>query len=217
MKHNKYLLISFLAIITLFAFSLAVSILLVRNRLDLSQNNQNSFLPLVYGQIISQNFTSQHNNLNMIIINAKNPNLINKDEYQFSLKTNTGEIIYQQVVSGFNIGDPGQVRFQFNPIVDSAGKTYSLQIIPLSPESSGGISLAINDKPVDNFNNLTLNDVSSNFVLNFSSYFRSSDKINTAITVIKDIFSNLGRDIVFIFFWLTFIFILIILYFKTTK
>jgi hypothetical protein len=217
MKYDKTLLISLFAVLIIFPLLLIASVLLVRNRLDVSQNEQNNYLTLSYGRIITQDFSTKHNYLNMLIVNAKNPNLANRDEYQFLLKSKTGEILFQQMVSGFNIGDPGQVRFQFNPIVDSQGKTYTLQIIPLTSESSGGISLAINDGPVNNFSYLTVNGVSSNSVINFSSYFRANDKISTINTVVKELFSKMGKDIIFVLIWVFTIVFLIVLYFKNVK
>ena len=208
---DKSFILAVFLILLVFAGSLLISVLLVRNRLDISQSKQNNYLPLLAGQVISQKFTAKHDFLNIITVNLNNPGLINRDEYIFALKSEKGETLFEQTFNGFNIGDPGQVRFQFSPIRDSQDKRYILQIVSKGFSSLGVVNVPIAEGSVEGFDSFLINNSSFDGVLTFSAYYRADNKINALKTIMVQFTDKASSDLVFISFWFLSIIILFIL------
>lgn len=98
----------------------------IRNRLDV-QRPASRAVPLIVSKETS--FIPMHNSLNIIVFSMKNPDLANTGEFRASLIDKRGAgIIRTLEFSGRNLEDPGDVRFQFDPIPDSAGKELTLRV-----------------------------------------------------------------------------------------
>lgn len=98
----------------------------IRNRLDM-QRPASKAVPLHVSKETS--FTPVHNFLNIIVFSMKNPDFENIEEFRASLIDKKGGGILRTLeFSGRNLKDPGDVRFQFDPISDSAGKEMVLRI-----------------------------------------------------------------------------------------
>lgn len=112
-------------------FTLCLSLIwiTVRNRLDI-QTNGDHFDHL--NRSLQVSFTPRNNNLNIIILHFKNPNLQNTENYTFSLTGPQNEILYQTQFSGRNIGDPSDLRFQFSPIPNSKDIPLTITLKPNS-------------------------------------------------------------------------------------
>lgn len=98
----------------------------IRNRLDV-QRPASKAVPLHVSK--ETVFIPTHNFLSIIIFSMKNPDLENIGEFRASLIDKKREDIVRTLeFSGRNLEDPGDVRFQFDPIPDSAGKEMVLRI-----------------------------------------------------------------------------------------
>lgn len=110
-------------IIVLAALSLAS--LASRNRLE-TEVPGSSYLPI--SEIRPATFTPRHQGLNIILLRMKNPDLADTSDFIFTLSNSAGQVLRQLNFSGRNIGDPSDVRLQFDPIPDSAGQTLTLAV-----------------------------------------------------------------------------------------
>ena len=122
----KRLLIFVASVICLFIItSLFVTVFLVRNRLD-AQYFGERFVKV--DKPFKFRFTPIHDNINILIIPLKNPGLINKSEFSLRIYSD-GDNIREISFSGYNVGDPSDVKFQFEPITNSKDKNLDVEII----------------------------------------------------------------------------------------
>jgi hypothetical protein len=138
-KNYKFALL----FVTLFFASAAiVNLFLVKNRLDFIHYGTH------FKQIDSEfEYTIQpdFDNLNIIILTFKNPGIVNDKNFVFNVKDGSG-ILRSINFSGKNVGDPGDVRFQFEPISDSRGKDLSVNIV--SNDYSFPISINVDENEI---------------------------------------------------------------------
>ncbi len=106
---------------------LAFSFVFIRRVPEVNQGVVDRLVPMYQNRPVSQTISPQHDGLNVIMIFLKNRSLINTDKIIFTLSENE-KVIRTIELSGSNIGDGDTVRFQFDPIPDSAGHTYSLRL-----------------------------------------------------------------------------------------
>ena len=177
---NKYLLIVLLILVSYIFLVMFVSVFLVRNRMDtrvfgekfIHLNEKNEF-----------RIKSNHNNLNILIIPLKNPALGDDGEYLFQV-IEGGNVIREISFRGSNVGDPSDVRFQFEPIPGSAGKDYGVKFFI----ASGKTDLLVN--------------VNSENDLSTQSYYRPQ----SLMVKVEGVISNWGRyiknNMVFFALWL---------------
>ena len=119
MKRYIFLLIFLFILISLF-----VSVFLVRNRLE-GQTNGEEFTKIQ--KPFEFLITPKEDNINIVIIHLKNPGLTNDNN--FSLKIfEQGALIRELNFKGENIGDPSDLKFQFEPIRNSGNVDYVIQI-----------------------------------------------------------------------------------------
>lgn len=191
MKNHKLLwavtiVFSFLGIV----FPLLFSLFVVKNRQDASQPLQDSFVALPEKGIIEQTFTAKNNFINIIKLNLKNPNFADKGDFLFSLKSSDGQLLVEMPFSGYNIGDPSTVRFQFEPISSSKNKKF---IFSIKSVSSGGTTISMASSKKKGFN--------------YAVYYRTVNKKSEAIDLIGRLFKGLLSDPLFLVFWLLLLFL----------
>lgn len=129
----KYLSFSLLILIILFL----VGSVFARNRLEHSTG------VVRHEQLVKEKrtfFTPDNDGINIVVINFKNPGNSNQDKYSFSLLEGD-KVLFTQEFSGFNVGDPSDLRFQFPPLTNVAGKNLTIVVNPLS--QSTGVQLQI--------------------------------------------------------------------------
>lgn len=121
---------SFLAI----GFGLGLS-LAVRRLPDASQSQVQKEIWVYKDHPVTQTITPGHDGLNVLTVYLRNVALRNQEPFLFELSDSAG-VIRSIQLTGYNIGDGDNVRFQFAPIPDSAGKTYTIKFSSDSPLSS---------------------------------------------------------------------------------
>ncbi len=157
------------------------SAVLVRNRLDTTFPSSR-YAPLV--QILPRTFRPRLDNLNIVIIQARNPELVDVMDYAFTLHDAvTAQIVRQIPFSGRNIGYSSDLRFQFAPIPDSSRRELVAAITPAT--SSSVIQIEVDPQNQ----------------LSFRSYYRSP----SSITHVRSIVTS---DPFFFVLWLLLLFTL---------
>lgn len=136
----KYLLISSFLIVSFIAFGILLS-LGVRRLPDVSQPQVKKEVWIYKGHEVSQTIRPLHDGFNVVHIYLRNVSLRNQDRFVFTVSDSGGTVIRKIDLTGYNIGDGDNVRFQFAPIPDSAGKEYTINLS--SPETTYAKSIGV--------------------------------------------------------------------------
>lgn len=201
MKNNRLLWVSTLVFSFLgIVLPLFLSLFAVKNRQDTSQPLQDSFITLSETGSIEQVFTAKNDFINIIMLNFKNPNFADKGDFLFSLKSLDGQSLFEIPFSGYNIGDPSTIRFQFEPIPSSKNKKFIFSIKSLSP---GGSTISVVSSKKNG--------------INYTVYYRTANKKSEAINLVGHFFKGLLSDPLFLVFWLLLIFLIIWVKIKFSK
>lgn len=170
----------FVSPLILFA-SFAFLVFGVRNRIDLETQRSGNFLEMRGPVEVS--YTPEHDFVNIIVLHLKNPNFFNKQVFVLSI-LDAGEVVRKLEFNGRNVGDPSDVRFQFEPIADSSGKSLVLRLEAL--ESRGPfLSVAVSD----------------NRELAYRAYYRSNWRDGSFKVVFGSFFGKLIQDPGFFIIW----------------
>jgi len=164
---------------------LLISVVGIKNRLDVSQPFQDTFVNLPGEGILEQTFVANHDFVNIVILSLKNPGLANKGEFLFSLQTEEGQPLVERTFSGYNIEDPCSIRFQFDPLTSSKNKKLKILIRSLtSTEPSIGVGASRKDG------------------LSYSVYYKTVDKKSAVLELVSSLTKRFWADKVFFIFWL---------------
>lgn len=202
-----YLILSlFLAVLIV----LLLSVVGVRRRVDVAQIEGESLYPIYGEKKIGQTFVSSKNNLNIIELNLKNPALRNQQPIYFRLiETKTAQTLREIAISGLNIGDPSSIRFQFDPIQDSAGKNYRFYLnSPLSTEKDA-IEVYYSPKDIYAEGEMIVSDQKITGELCFTSYYYPGSKMAVIRETIRDFCFRFLSDRSFVFIYLTLLFLIL--------
>jgi len=156
----KRILLIFLVIFLFLLINLLISVFLVRNRLDVQTYGvgfKNLDKPLTF------NFIPMHDNINIFVFTMKNPGLENKERFSMKVYNNNRILLRNVDFSGFNIGDPVDLKLQFEPIADVKDQTLVIEITGESYSKPIQINVDDNGNP------------------SLRSYYRTSNK-NEAFT-----------------------------------
>ena len=149
--------------------------------------NPDQRLSIYRDRVVSQKFVSQAANLSAIATSIRNPNLKNKKDIILTLADEKMNVVRTSVINGQNVQDGDFVKFVFDPIPDSAGKTY---IFTLASPDAGP------EDTVEVFYTQTAPSWIVQYLYDKNTYSGGLPivlyfKPVSKITVIKDIYSNL--------------------------
>lgn len=137
---TKFLLITIpLIAITILLLFVTGTTLFSRRILDQTQDGQRNEVWIYRDHGVKFPIVPNNDGLNTIKVFIKNPYLRNKDPFEFSLLDKNENIVRKILINGSNIGDGDLVRFQFEPIIDSAGKKYIIQLLASNSEISQSV------------------------------------------------------------------------------
>ncbi len=206
-KYKSPWFLNFLVIFLLLTFFLVLSLFLVKNRLDFSQNSQQIFINLLFKTPMLQTFTAQHNFINIITLQMKNPGMTNKGQFKLTVKKDNLTLV-EQLFSGQNLGDPADVKFQFNPIPSSKSKNFSIIIESLSADEPLAVAVGAAKKDVLDKENTFFGQERLEGDLKFSVYYRVFDKKEVLNQLFNNFSRNLFDDKIFFIFWIVVVVIL---------
>lgn len=157
--------LTILIAVALICLGFFISLFGVRNRLD-AQVFGGKFLEI--RDSVETTFIPKHDFLNIIILAFKNPSLDNKGNFKFRIFDENGTVLREVDFSGRNIGDPSNVRVQFEPLPRSAGKNLTLHVERTTADQPL-VSIATGDK----------DEVA------FASYYRTINKRQTGEDILS--------------------------------
>lgn len=133
MKKYRFWLLTTIYCLIPIVFALSLS-LFVRRLPDVGQAHENTQVWIYSGHPVSHTFIPRNNGLNVITVYLKNVSLRNQDPLIFRLSDNS-VVIREINLSGYNVGDGDNVRFQFDPVMNSKGLPLTLTLTSDSPQS----------------------------------------------------------------------------------
>jgi hypothetical protein len=188
----------------------------VRKTIDVAQTEGDLLFQIWGSKEVGQTFRARQNNLDIIILDLKNPALKNQQPIFFRLReVGAGQDLVEVKINGLNIGDPSSVRFQFSPIPDSAGKNYYFYLV--SPASTEKEPIEVYYSPQNLYpeGEMMVDGQKKEAELRFTSFFHPGSKKKIAQEMIKDFLTRFWQDKGFLIFYLGILFLLMILGFKS--
>jgi hypothetical protein len=141
----------------------------------------------IYGKRgVSQKFISVGANLTAIGTSMRNPNLKNKKEIILNLYDVKENLIRTSVVNGQNFQDGDFVKFVFQPIPDSSGKTYTFTLFSPDAGPEETIEVFYLKSPTENIIEYTYDEKSYPGGLPLVTFHKPGSRWE----VIKKIYSN---------------------------
>ena len=138
----------------------------------------------IYGtKLITQTFVSADDNLSGIGLSFKNPNLINKDDINFTLMREG--IIRNLVINGGSIPDGGFIKFLFEPINGMKNKKFTFSL---------SAPTATEDKALEVFY--------SSDSLSYVTFHKVNNKAELIGKVYSHWLYKLSKDIIFFIFYM---------------
>ncbi|MBU3956784.1 hypothetical protein KKI19_00685 [Patescibacteria group bacterium] len=197
-----------LILVTALLVVLLFSVFGIRKRVDIAQTSGDYLYQIYEDRKVGQTFVANKDNLNIIVLDLRNAMLKNEQPIVFHLREmGTDRDLREIQISGLNVGDPGSVRFQFEPISDSAGKSYYFYLESPSSTVFDAVEIFHSPKDVYSEGEMILNDKSAVGELRFVSYYYPGSKKNVIRETIKDFTSRLFTDKGFIISYLFLLFL----------
>lgn len=208
MNKKNWLLIVFGILIVIFAVSF-LSVFGVRKRVDILQTRGDDLYRLSGDKTVGQTFLANKDNLNIIILDLKNAALRNQQPIYFHLEeAKTARSLKEIEISGLNVGDPSSVRFQFDPILDSAGKSYYFYLNSPTSTKEDTIEVYHSSQDLYSGGEMMVNDQKFEGELRFTSYYYPGSKTTVVREMIKDFRSRLLVDKSFLIAYLVLLFLI---------
>ncbi|OGV89185.1 hypothetical protein A2Z41_02170 [Microgenomates group bacterium RBG_19FT_COMBO_39_10] len=210
---NKKIWLAIFFLIMIFSFFLfLVSVFVTKHRVDLAQTRGKE-LYQIYGQRqVGQTFVANKNNLEMIIVNLRNGRLRNQQPIYFYLQeANRPQNLRKLEINGFNIGDPSLVKFQFEPIPDSAGKTYYFYLESPDSNVNDAVEIVYNEQDIYSSGKMVLSEEEKKADLYFVVNYYPGNKQVLAKEMMTDWLVRLQGDGFFVFNYLTLLTLILIL------
>lgn len=192
-----------LILVTALLVVLLFSVFGIRKRIDIAQTSGDYLYQIYEDRKVGQTFVANKDNLNIIVLDLRNAMLKNEQPLYFHLQErDTNQVLREIEISGLNVGDPGTVRFQFEPLPNSAGKNYYFYLESPSSTVFDAVEIFHSPKDVYSEGEMILNDKSAVGELRFVSYYYPGSKMSLLRETIKDFTSRLFTDKAFAFFYL---------------
>ena len=181
-----YLLLIIIPVL-IFVSVLIVDVFGVRNRADVIKRGTKFE---VVDDGISGVLKPEHDGINIVVVQLKNPGLESTNDYVFEVNADN-QTIRSIVFNGANAGDPSDVRLQFEPIADSSKKLFEIKVKPLDEKDR------ILQARVDETGNLS-----------YLSYYRVVEKSDAVESILFNLKQKILSNLVFFGLWLTILYIL---------
>jgi hypothetical protein len=147
MSKIEYWILTCLLVLSVILFGIVLSVG-VRRLPDVGQPTSSEEVWIYKDHPIFQQITLGSDNFNVITVYMRNVGLRNKEAITFALLDINQKTVRQINLNGYNIGDGDNVRFQFDPIPDSAGKTYTLKFSSPTSVYSNAVGIGYSQKSI---------------------------------------------------------------------
>lgn len=200
----KVIFVLLTAMLAIFLFS----VFGIRKRIDITQTSGDDLYRLSSDKTVGQTFLANKDNLNIIILDLKNAALRNQQPIYFHLEEAKTALSLREIeISGLNVGDPSSVRFQFDPILDSAGKKYYFYLNSPTSTKEDTIEVYHSSQDLYSGGEMMVNDQKFEGELRFTSYYYPGSKTTTAREMVKDFRARLLVDKSFLIAYLVLLFL----------
>jgi len=195
-------------LVTAILVVLLFSVFGVRKRIDIAQTSGDILYQIYEDRKIGQTFIANKDNLNIIILDLKNAALKNQQPIYFHLEeAKTARSLKEIEISGLNVGDPSSVRFQFDPILDSAGKKYHFYLDSPTSTKEDAIEVYYSSQNLYSEGEIVIDDQEFVGELRFTSYYYPGSKTTVIREMIKDFSMRLLADKSFVIVYLFLLFL----------
>ncbi|OGG10088.1 hypothetical protein A2154_02090 [Candidatus Gottesmanbacteria bacterium RBG_16_43_7] len=198
-----------------------ISTQLRTNRMDLSQEYDNTNFDLPPGTFLEQQIRPRYNNFYRIILTKTNNPIIDSktmiaDPMRFEIINKmSGKTIREIKFSALNIPVLEKLSFTFDPISDSAGKTYSFRITSLGKDNKNLSYVLTFGGTVSKIDrNLDLRSSNNDDIIGalaFRSYYKAPVSELT-VDSIQDFINRFCQDKYFTVIYAGLILVLVIIY-----
>lgn len=178
------------------------SVLVIRKQVDLVQDQGEVLYQISGEKRIGQSFTPLHDNLNIIMLDLRNIQIRNEEKITFTLEEKeTKEEVRRIEISGANIGDPSRIRFQFDPLSDSGGRSYIFFLESPTSTPQNGVEIFYSPQDVYPQGTMWLNNQELEGDLRFTVHYFPGQKAQVLREVISAFWERFGVDKFFISFY----------------
>lgn len=149
----------------------------------------------IYSDVsLSQRFTSTENNLSMIGMSIKNPNLENKKDIFLSIFDENNNLVQQSILNGKSIPDGEFVKFKFPPIKDSKNKIFNFNLSAPSSSKSEALEIFLTKEEINGVDDLKVSVIDigqkeASMSVSFVPFYRAI----SPVTQILNIYDNWGK------------------------
>lgn len=153
--------------------------------------------------VVKQFFTSEMDNLLGIGTSIKNPNFRNRKSLILNLYSDDQELLRTVTLNGLNIPDGDFIKIRFQPIKDSRGKKYLLQLSAPEASSEESLEIFLTSQNPKWMGNLQVNSNNSDGKMSFITYHKPMNFLTVYagifIQTIKRFFADLPFAFLYIF------------------
>lgn len=155
--------------------------------------NSNMRIAIYGARNITQKFTSRQPNLAAVGTSIRNPNLKNKKEVFFRLYDESNSLLRTSILNGQNLEDGNFVKFLFEPIADSIGKTYMFTIDSTTAGPEETIEVFYIEDKTENIIEFTYDEKTHNGGMPLVTFHKPKSKLD----VVKSVYMNLLSRLLF--------------------
>lgn len=152
---------------------------------------------------VAQSFISNTANLSGIGMSIKNPYLRNKKSLILNLQKEDRSVVRSVNLNGVNILDGDFMKISFNPIPDSAGKRYYLELLAPDSESQESLEIFMTSKKPSWLKDLYVNGEVKDTALSVVTYHKGTNLLAIPIGIFinwgKRLFEDLPFTAVYLF------------------
>ncbi len=160
------------------------------------------FTEKVYeGSSLSQPFTASRNSLNLIGVSVKNPQLRNKEDLILTIYDSMGVPVRIARVSGESIPDGDFIKFNFDPIFNSAGHQFILNFSSPATTLDKTYELFITNTTPSGMGPLQVNREMKDEAISLVGFYKPESKLAVSAGIYRGWLKRLLADPVFFIFY----------------
>lgn len=145
---------------------------------------------------VTQTISSSHNNLSAIGMSIKNPFFRNKKDLFLKIYKD-GNLLRESKLNGLNIGDGDFVRFYFEPILESMGQTFSLELASAQSDERDTLEIVISKSTPQWSKQLKVDEEEKAGSISMVQFSSNSKKLNASLLMFRDLMIRLSKDKLF--------------------
>lgn len=127
-KIIKFIILIISELLFLVILLIVIPSIFIKEKSGIEQDSYSDTLSVDVNHIYIQSFIVDHNNLNSISIQLKNPELKNYDMVYIEIQNDKYETLRDLSISGRSIGDPSWINFKFPALNSKKGEKIFIKV-----------------------------------------------------------------------------------------